>query len=179
MAASAGNHALGLAYHAQLLEIPATMVMPKWAPLVKVSNCRGFGATVVLHGECYEDAKTLAQHLAEERKLTYIPGFDDRDIIAGQGTMGLEILQDVPDVDAVIVPIGGGGVISGIAVAVKSLKPDVRSSALSPPTLRQCTNPFVAANSSASTLSRRWPTDWPSPRAGSFASRSFKNWSIA
>ncbi|HEX4056188.1 MAG TPA: threonine ammonia-lyase [Tepidisphaeraceae bacterium] len=126
VAASAGNHALGLAYHAQLLEIPATMVMPKWAPLVKVSNCRGFGATVVLHGECYEDAKTLAQHLAEERKLTYIPGFDDRDIIAGQGTMGLEILQDVPDVDAVIVPIGGGGVISGIAVAVKSLKPDVR-----------------------------------------------------
>ena len=126
VAASAGNHALGLAYHAQKLGIPLTVVMPKWAPLVKVTNCRAFGAHVHLHGEAYDDAKTFAIKLAQEKNLAYVPGFDDPDIIAGAGTMGLEILQDLPDVDAVIVPIGGGGLISGVAVAVKSLKPSVR-----------------------------------------------------
>jgi threonine dehydratase len=126
IAASAGNHALGLSYHAQLLGIPATVVMPRWAPLVKVANCRGFGAVVILHGEAYDDAKAQARLLAAERNLTYVPGFDDPEIIAGQGTMGLEILEDVPEVDAVIVPIGGGGLIAGVALAVKSLKPQVR-----------------------------------------------------
>src|SRR5690349_5480965 len=114
IAASAGNHALGLAYHGQLLKIPVTVVMPKWAPLVKVSNCRALGATVILHGESYQDAKDRANQLAQEKCLTYIPGFDDPDIIAGAGTMGLEILEDVPDVDAVIVPVGGGGLIAGV-----------------------------------------------------------------
>jgi threonine dehydratase len=138
--ASAGNHGLGVAYHGQLLQIPVTVVMPKWAPLVKVSNCRGFGATVILHGESYDHAKALASQLADKKKLTYIPGFDDPDIIAGQGTMGLEILEDVPDVDAVIVPIGGGGLISGVALAIKSLKPDVRIIGVEPahaPTLHE------------------------------------------
>jgi threonine dehydratase len=126
IAASAGNHALGLAYHGQLLSIPVTVVMPKWAPLVKVSNCRSFGATVILHGETFYDAKQLATALAEEKGLLYVNGFDDPDIIAGQGTIGLEILEDVPDVDVVIVPIGGGGLIAGVGTAIKALKPSVR-----------------------------------------------------
>src|SRR5262249_20338206 len=109
IAASAGNHALGLAWHAQLLKIPVTVVMPKWAPIVKVKNCRELGANVILHGEDYDQARQHANLLAEQTGLTYVPGFDDPDIIAGQGTMGLEILKDVPDLDAVIVPIGGGG----------------------------------------------------------------------
>jgi threonine dehydratase len=126
IAASAGNHALGLAYHGQLLKVPVTVVMPRWAPIVKISNCRTLGANVILHGESYDEARHQARLLAEQQKLTYIPGFDDPDIIAGQGTMGLEILQDVPDVDAVIVPVGGGGLISGVSLAVKSLRPQAR-----------------------------------------------------
>ncbi len=126
IAASAGNHGLGLAYHSKLLGIPATIVMPKWAPLTKVANCRSFGAEVILHGESYQESKALALDLAERRHLTMVSGFDDVDIIAGQGTIGLEILEDLPSVDAIVVPIGGGGLISGIAVAVKGLKPEVR-----------------------------------------------------
>jgi threonine dehydratase len=126
IAASAGNHALGVSYHGKLLNIPVTVVMPKWAPLVKVSNCRALGGNVILHGETYDDAKHHALELAGKQKLTYVPGFDDPDIIAGQGTMGLEILEDVPDVDAVIVPIGGGGLIAGVGTAIKSLRPEVR-----------------------------------------------------
>jgi threonine dehydratase len=126
IAASAGNHALGLAYHGQLLHIPVTVVMPQWAPLTKVSNCRALGAEVILQGQTYDDARAAALELANERKMLYVSGFDDPDIMAGQGTMGLEILEDVPNVDAVIVPIGGGGLISGIAAAVKSQKPSVQ-----------------------------------------------------
>ena len=140
VAASAGNHALGLSYHAQLLQIPVTVIMPKWAPLVKVANCRAFGAHIHLHGDGYDDAKALAMKLSQEKNLSYIPGFDDAEIIAGQGTLGLEIVQDLPDVDAVIVPIGGGGLISGVAVAVKSLKPSVRVIGVEPahaPTLHE------------------------------------------
>src|SRR5436190_19650231 len=94
IAASAGNHALALAYHGKELGIPVAVVMPKWAPLVKVSNCRSFDAAVILHGDTYDQAKHHALHLASERGLTYVPGFDDPDIIAGQGTLGLEILED-------------------------------------------------------------------------------------
>jgi threonine dehydratase len=140
IAASAGNHALGLAYHAQLLQIPLTVIMPKWAPLVKVTNTRGFGAHVILHGDSYDDARSLALKLGQEKNLIYIPGFDDPDIIAGQGTLGLEIVEDVPDVDAIIVPIGGGGLISGIAVAAKALKPSIRVIGVEPahaPTLHE------------------------------------------
>ncbi len=126
IAASAGNHAQALAYHGRELGIPVTVVMPKWAPLVKVSNCRSFNATVILHGETYEQAKQHALTLARDNGLTYIPGFDDPDIISGQGTLGLEILEELPDVEAIIVPVGGGGLIAGIATAVKALKPTVR-----------------------------------------------------
>ncbi len=126
IAASAGNHALALAYHGRDLGMKVTVVMPVWAPLVKVSNCRGFGANVILHGESFDDARAYANQLGEEKSYVYIHGFDDPDIISGQGTVGLEILEDVPDVDAVIVPIGGGGLIAGVARAVKSLRPQTK-----------------------------------------------------
>jgi threonine dehydratase len=126
IAASAGNHALGLAYHGQQLGIQVTVVMPKWAPLIKISKCRGFGANVILHGESYDDAKKHAESLSAERSCTYISGFDDPDIINGQGTMGLEILEDVPDLDAVIVPVGGAGLISGVGTAIKAKRPQAR-----------------------------------------------------
>src|SRR5436190_2976857 len=106
IAASAGNHALALAYHGKLLNIPVTVVMPKWAPLVKVVNCRSFGAEIIFAGESYDDARCRARELSDERKLMFVSGFDDPQVIAGAGTLGLEIVDDVPDLDAVIVPVG-------------------------------------------------------------------------
>jgi threonine dehydratase len=126
IAASAGNHALGLAYHGSLLGIPVTVVMPRFAPLIKSSTCRRFGANVVLHGDTFADAKEEADRLCREKRFAYIHGYDDPAIIAGQGTMGLEILEQVPRLDAVVVPIGGGGLLAGVAVAVKSQRPGVR-----------------------------------------------------
>ncbi len=126
VAASAGNHALGLAYHGSLLSIGVTVVMPKFAPLIKITTCRRLGAQVILHGDHYRDARLEARRLADERGLTYIHGFDDPAIIAGQGTLGLEIIEQVPDVEAIVVPVGGGGLIAGVALAVKSLRPDVQ-----------------------------------------------------
>lgn len=126
IAASAGNHALALAYHAQRLGIPATVVMPTFAPLTKVSNCRKLGANVVLHGNDLAEARVKADELAQERKLTYINGYDDPEIIAGQGTLGIEIAAQVPDVDYVLVPIGGCGLVAGIGVALRHLKPNAK-----------------------------------------------------
>ncbi|HSU56661.1 MAG TPA: threonine ammonia-lyase [Candidatus Dormibacteraeota bacterium] len=126
IAASAGNHALGVAYHAQTLNIPTTVVMPLFAPLTKVVNCRKLGAKVLLEGANISEARARADEIAQAEGLTYINGFDDPAIIAGQGTIGLEIAAQVPDVDAVLVPIGGGGLIAGIALALKKLKPNVR-----------------------------------------------------
>src|SRR5205814_9777864 len=94
--------------------------------LIKVTNCRGFRANVVVHGDSFDEAKAHARRLMEEQRLVYVHGFDDADIISGQGTMGLEILEDVPDVDAVIVPVGGGGLIAGVGTAIKAQKPSVR-----------------------------------------------------
>jgi threonine dehydratase len=126
IAASAGNHALGVAYHAQLLAIPATVVMPRFAPLTKVVNCRRFGATVIVEGANIAEARGRADEIASQRGLTYINGFDDPAIIAGQGTIGLEIAAQVPDLDAAIVPIGGGGLVAGVSLALKQLKPGVK-----------------------------------------------------
>jgi threonine dehydratase len=126
IAASAGNHALGVAYHAQTLDIPVTVIMPKWAPLVKVSNCLTFGANVILSGENLGECLEIARSVAAQKNLTFVHGFDDPHIIAGQGTMGLEILEDVPDVDAIIVPVGGGGLLAGVVLAVKSPRSQVR-----------------------------------------------------
>src|SRR5438046_7713385 len=126
IAASAGNHAQALAYQGKLLAIPATVVMPKYAPLIKISNCQKLGATVVLHGKDFEQAKAHALCISEERGLAYIDGYDDPAIIAGQGTMGLEIVEQVPDLDVIVVPVGGGGLLAGVSLAVKELRPTLR-----------------------------------------------------
>ena len=126
IAASAGNHAQALAYQGKLLGIPATVVMPKFAPLIKVSNCQKLGANVVLHGNDFGEAKAHAHEIAKEKGLAYIDGYDDPAIIAGQGTIGIEIIEQVPDVDAVIVPVGGAGLIAGVGLAVKTLRPQTK-----------------------------------------------------
>jgi threonine dehydratase len=126
IAASAGNHAQALAYQGKLLGIPATVVMPKFAPLVKVSNCQKLGATVVLHGKDFGEARAGAHEIAKEKGLAYVDGYDDPAIIAGQGTMGLEIVEQVPDLDAVIIPVGGAGLLAGVSLAVKTLRPDAK-----------------------------------------------------
>ncbi len=126
IAASAGNHAQGVAFHARNNGISAKIVMPVMTPLVKVNATKGFGAHVVLHGDGYDEAYEEARRLADREHLTFVHPFDDPAVIAGQGTIGLEILEQVPDLEAVVVPIGGGGLISGIACAVKETRPDVR-----------------------------------------------------
>lgn len=126
VAASAGNHALGLAYHGRLLDVPVTVVMPDYAPLIKRATCERLGARVIVHGRDFAEARARADALVASEGLTYIHGFDAPAIIAGQGTMGLEILQQVPDLDAIVCPVGGGGLIAGVALAVKSLRPRVR-----------------------------------------------------
>ena len=126
IAASAGNHAQALAYQGKLLGIPATVVMPQYAPLIKVTNCQRLGANVVLHGHDFGEAKAHAHALAAEKGLAYIDGYDDPAIIAGQGTLGLEILEQVENVDAVIVPVGGGGLIAGVSLAIKNLRPQTK-----------------------------------------------------
>jgi len=132
VAASAGNHALGLAYHGKLLGIPVTVVMPRFAPLVKVATCRRLGAQVILEGETFDDARQLSLEIADRDGLNRIHGFDDVRVIAGQGTMGLEILADVPDADAIVVPCGGAGLLAGVATAAKALRPDIKIIAVEP-----------------------------------------------
>ena len=126
IAASAGNHAQALAYQGKLLGIPATVVMPKFAPLIKVNNCQKLGATVVLHGKDFSEAKAHANEIATEKRFAYIDGYDDPAIIAGQGTMGLEIVEQTPDLEAVIVPVGGAGLLAGVSLAIKTLRPKVK-----------------------------------------------------
>ena len=125
IAASAGNHAQALAYHGGALGIPVTVVMPRVAPIMKVENCKKYGASVIIHGENIGESRTQALKIGAKRGLMYVNGYDHPNILAGQGTMGLEILTQVPDVDAIVIPVGGGGLIAGVAVAVKTLKPDV------------------------------------------------------
>lgn len=126
VAASAGNHALGLAYHGKLLGVPVTVVMPDYAPLIKVATCQSLGANVVMKGRDFAEARAEADRIVATQGSTYIHGYDDAEIIAGQGTMALEILKQVPDVDAIVCPIGGGGLIAGISVVVKALRPEVQ-----------------------------------------------------
>src|SRR5512145_3204589 len=126
IAASAGNHAQGVAYHAGRLGITATIVMPETTPILKVANTRALGARIVLHGASYDEAYTEARRLEQQDGLTFIHPFDDEAVIAGQGTIGLELLDQVPNLDAVLVPVGGGGLVSGVAIALKSLSPGTR-----------------------------------------------------
>jgi threonine dehydratase len=125
LAVSAGNHAQAVAYHAERMRIAATIVMPRFASSVKVENTRGFGAEVVLEGDTFEDARVAGLALAEQRGLTIVHPFDDRAVIAGQGTLGLEMLAQQPSIDTLVVPIGGGGLIAGIATAAKARRPEV------------------------------------------------------
>lgn len=124
--ASAGNHGQAVAYHARRLNIPATVVMPVNSPLIKVQNSTSYGARVILHGTNYDEAVAHARQLCAQEQLTYIPGFDDRWVIAGQGTIGLELLEQCPYLDHIIVPVGGGGLIAGIALAMKETNPRIR-----------------------------------------------------
>src|SRR5919202_6311280 len=125
IAMSAGNHAQGVAYHARRLGIPATIVMPRFTPFVKVENTRRLGARVVLEGDDLDRAAAKAHALAAEEGLTFIHSYDDEAVIAGQGTVALEMLQTAPDLDTLVVPIGGGGLIAGVAVAAKGLRPGI------------------------------------------------------
>lgn len=124
VAASAGNHAQGLSFVAQRCGVRATIVMPVGTPLIKVSSTRTYGARVLLHGESYDEAAAEARRIAAETGMTLVHPFDDEAVIAGQGTLGLELIEQLPDLDVVIAPIGGGGLIGGIGLAIKSLRPE-------------------------------------------------------
>ena len=126
VASSAGNHAQGVAYAAKKFGIPATIVMPKAAPIAKVQATEGYGAKVVLAGDCYDDAYARACEICREEGATFLHPYNDLEVIAGQGTLGMEILGDLPAVDIVIVPAGGGGLLAGVAAAVKQLNPRVK-----------------------------------------------------
>lgn len=125
IAMSAGNHAQGVAYHAQRLGLRAVIVMPRFTPGVKVERTRGFGAEIVLHGDTLDEARAHALALAEQQQLVFVHPYDDPDIVAGQGTVALEMLQEVPELDTLVVAVGGGGLIAGMATAAKALKPGI------------------------------------------------------
>jgi threonine dehydratase len=125
IAMSAGNHAQGVAYHAQRLGLRAVIVMPRFTPGVKVERTRGFGAEVVLHGDTLDEARSHALALAAQQQLVFVHPYDDEAIVAGQGTVGLEMLEAEPDLDALVIAVGGGGLIAGIATAARALKPDI------------------------------------------------------
>lgn len=125
VASSAGNHAQGVAYHAELLKIPATIVMPETTPFVKIRATRQYGATIVLHGQDYSAAQAHALELAAAHNWTFITPYDDPHVIAGQGTLGLEIMDQIKDLDTLVVPIGGGGLLAGVAIAAKTLNPNI------------------------------------------------------
>eukprot|EP01034_Spumella_vulgaris_P000101 gene101-137_t len=125
VAMSAGNHAQGVAYHAQRLGLRAVIVMPRFTPGVKVERTRGFGAQVVLHGDTLEEARAHAYRLADTEGLVFVHPYDDETVAAGQGTLGLEMLQAVPYLDTLVIAVGGGGLIAGVATAAKALRPDI------------------------------------------------------
>lgn len=156
VAASAGNHAQGVALAARIFGAPATIVMPEFAPLTKVVATRNYGAEVVLHGATFDDAGAKARELQQERGFTFVHAFDDPHVIAGQGTVGLEILAALPELTTLVVPVGGGGLISGIAIAVKALKPSVRivgvQSAICSPVRASLSAGQIVTATSANTL---------------------------
>jgi len=126
VASSAGNHAQGVAYSAKKMGVSSKIVMPEVAPLIKIDATRGYGAEVVLHGSIYDEAFERAKQIEAEEQRIFVHPFEDEQIIAGQGTIGLELFEKLPDLDTVVVPVGGGGLISGIAIAMKSLKPSLK-----------------------------------------------------
>ncbi|MGA1265771.1 MAG: threonine ammonia-lyase [Phycisphaerales bacterium] len=146
VAASAGNHALALAYHGRDLGIPVTVVMPRSAPLVKQVRCAHYGARVLLHGDHIADAKVKADDLARAESLAYVHGFNDPAIIAGAGTVALEILGQVPGVEAIVTPVGGGGLIAGVALAVKAARPGVQVVGVEPERCPSLTRALAAGH---------------------------------
>ena len=132
IAASAGNHSQGLAYHAARLGIPVTIVMPKGTPFMKVQQTRAHGAEVVIEGDGYDEAAAKARSICDERELTFVHPFDDLDVMAGQGTVALEMLEDVPDLEILPIPIGGGGLIAGMATAAKHINQNIKVFGLEP-----------------------------------------------
>jgi threonine dehydratase len=125
IAASAGNHAQAVAYHGNRLGIPTVIVMPEPTPTIKVTQTAGHGAEVILHGAMFDDAYAYARQLEREKGYVFVHPFDDPQIIAGAGTLGIEMLEDAPDLDTIVVPIGGGGLMSGVSIAARSIKPDI------------------------------------------------------
>lgn len=146
VAMSAGNHAQGVAYQAQRLNIPATIVMPKGTPFVKVRKTTEYGAKVQLEGDTLEGAAEHAQALATQHGFTFVHPYDDIDVVAGQGTIGLEMLEDDPDLDILVIPVGGGGMIAGSAVAAKGLKPSVEIVGVEPELYPSLTNALKQSN---------------------------------
>lgn len=126
VASSAGNHAQGVAYASKVHGIPATIVMPKSTPIAKVAATEGYGANVVLHGDCYDDAYAKAVEIQETQGATFLHPYDDLEVMAGQGTIGIEILEDLPTVDMIIVPAGGGGLLAGVAACIKQINPRIK-----------------------------------------------------
>lgn len=126
IAASAGNHAQGVAYASSMSNIPCTIVMPQNASPAKISATKSYGAKVILYGNDYDESSSSIKEIAEKENKTIIPAFEDQDVIAGQGTLGLEIIEDLENIDEIYIPVGGGGLISGIALVLKSLKPSIR-----------------------------------------------------
>jgi threonine dehydratase len=153
IAASAGNHAQGVAYHGALLGIPVTVVMPKFASLIKVTNCRHLGATIILHGADLGDARAEAEAIAAREGLTFIHPYDNPHVIAGQGTIALEILDQTPGVQAIVAPVGGGGLLAGIGTVVDARKPDVRVVGVEPEHAACLTAAFAAGHPVPVTLS--------------------------
>jgi threonine dehydratase len=125
IAASAGNHAQAVAYHGRRLGVPVTIVMPRPTPTIKVMQTKGHGARVLLHGELFDEAYAKAREMEREEGLTFVHPFDEPQVIAGQGTVALELLEDAPEIDCLVIPIGGGGLIAGMGIAAKALRPDI------------------------------------------------------
>jgi threonine dehydratase len=151
IAASAGNHSQGLAYHAARLGIPVTIVMPRATPFVKVQQTRAHGAEVVIEGESYDEASSFAMKLREDRDLVFVHPFNDLDVMAGQGTVALEMLEDAPGLEVLPVPIGGGGLIAGMATAAKHVKPDIRIIGVEPAMYPSFTARMRGVNAGVST----------------------------
>jgi threonine dehydratase len=168
--ASAGNHAQALAYHAAQLGIPSTIVMPKTTPQVKVEHTRGHGAEVILHGDVFDEAYACAERIMAERGQVLVHAFDDFDVMAGQGTVALEMLEDAPELEVLVIPIGGGGLIAGMATAAKALKPGIEivgvEAAMYPSFHARLTNgpsAWAGRPSPRASPSSRWAST-PSPR---------------
>jgi len=175
VAASAGNHALGVAYHGGLLGIPVTVVMPKFAALIKVANCRALGATVVLHGAGLGEARIEAEAIAMRDGLTFLHPFDNVDVIAGQGTIALEILEQTADLDAIVTPVGGGGLIAGISTAVKALRPGVKVIGVESDSAACLTAALAAGHPVDVTLKPSLADGLAVPRVGNHAFAALRN----